>query len=70
MEELTEQLKTLVRSYGAVYVGIATRETLEGGPPSTDLGYILPEARSAISFALALNREFIRRNREFPILGR
>lgn len=60
MDPLTEQIKKLVRSYGAVRVGIATTETLAGGPPSTDLGYILSGARSAISFALPLNRKFIR----------
>jgi epoxyqueuosine reductase len=60
MEHLTEQVKVLARSYGAVSVGIATLETLEGGPPSADLLYALPEARSAISFALPLDRNFIR----------
>ncbi|TFF86636.1 MAG: epoxyqueuosine reductase [Promethearchaeota archaeon] len=35
-------------------------KTLEGGPPSSDLTYVLPEAESAISFALPLNKEYIR----------
>jgi epoxyqueuosine reductase len=60
MEALTEQIKRLVLSYGATRVGIATTETLAGGPPSTDLGYILPGARSAISFALPLKKEYLR----------
>jgi epoxyqueuosine reductase QueG len=32
---------------------------LEGGPPSTDLSYVLPNANSAISFAVPLNQEYI-----------
>ncbi len=60
MDKLTEQVKELVRSYEAVTVGISTRQTLEGGPPSTDLTYILPEARSAITVAVPLNRNYIR----------
>ena len=45
---------------GAIKVGVATLETLAGGPPSTDLEYCLKGARSAISFALPLNRDHIR----------
>jgi len=46
---------------GATVVGICTRETLAGGPPSTDLEYVLPGARSAVSFAVPLNQEKIER---------
>ena len=60
MEVLTRQVIEMVQSYGGALVGIATLETLAGGPPSTDLRYILPEAKSAISFALPLNRDLIR----------
>ena len=42
-------------------VGIATTETLEGGPPSTDLTYVLPEAKSAVVFALPLDQGAIER---------
>jgi len=45
---------------GAIGVGVATIETLAGGPPSTDLEYCLEGGRSAISFALPLNRDHIR----------
>ena len=45
---------------GAIGVGFATPHSLEGGPPSADLTYVLPEARSAVSFALPLDREKIR----------
>jgi len=40
---------------GACAAGVATTETLAGGPPSTDLQYVLPGARSAISFAVPLD---------------
>ena len=46
MEKITDRIKAMVKSYGTVAVGIATTETLAGGPPSTDLTYVLPEARS------------------------
>jgi len=32
----------LAKCYGASAVGIVTTEMLEGGPPSTDLAYVLP----------------------------
>jgi epoxyqueuosine reductase len=60
MATFTEQVKEVVRSYGGARVGIVDRQTLAGGPPSTDLTYILPEAKSAITFALPLNKKFIR----------
>ena len=60
MATFTEQVKEIVRSYGGARMGITTRETLFGGPPSADLTYILPEAKSAITFALPFNKKFIR----------
>lgn len=57
-------LESLIEEFllerGAIKVGIATAETLAGGPPSTDLQYCLEGARSAVSFALPLNRDHIR----------
>jgi epoxyqueuosine reductase len=44
---------------GALKVGVSTVETLAGGPPSVDLSNKLPGARSAVSFALPMNREAI-----------
>jgi epoxyqueuosine reductase QueG len=41
-------------------VGFATLETMSGGPPGADLTYLLPEAQSAISFAMPLNMDLIR----------
>ena len=50
-----KDLSTLALEYplleGAVKSGIATLETLAGGPPSVDLSYVLPGARSAIVFS-------------------
>ena len=59
MEKITRRATALARSYGACAVGVAALETLEGGPPSTDLSYALPTARSAISFAVPLNQDYI-----------
>ncbi len=59
-EMLTEKAKTFVKNCGASAVGITTLETLEGGPPSTDLEYVLPGAKSAVTFALPLDQDKIR----------
>ncbi|MFO7962931.1 MAG: hypothetical protein R6U50_03330 [Desulfobacterales bacterium] len=56
---LTHTVMDLVRGAGGVAVGIAATETLRGGPPSTDLTYVLPEARSAVVFALPLDQNVI-----------
>lgn len=57
---LNEEVEEFLRERGAVRVGFATLETLAGGPPSADLSYMLPEAKSAVSFALPLDRGKIR----------
>ena len=59
MEKITRRAKNLALCYGASVVGIATTETLKGGPPSTDLSYVLPNAKSAVSFALPLDQNHI-----------
>ena len=56
MEKITDRIKAMVKSYGTVAVGIATTETLAGGPPSTDLTYVLPEARSAVTSGSSVTR--------------
>ncbi len=60
-----KQLSAVARQFltlqGASAVGICTRETLAGGPPSTDLEYVLPGARSAVSFAVPMNQKKIER---------
>ncbi len=55
------EIEAFLREKGAIKVGFATLETLAGGPPSADLTFVLPTARSAISFAIPLDREKIRR---------
>ncbi len=57
---LNKELEAFLIERGAMKVGFVTKETLEGGPPSTDLTYVLPEAESAIIFALPLDKEKIR----------
>lgn len=57
--QLTELLLDLGKTEGACATGICTTETLAGGPPSTDLTYVQPEAKSAISFAIPENQDFI-----------
>ena len=44
---------------GACGAGIATTDTLAGGPPSSDLSYVLPSAKSAVSFAVAIDQTLI-----------
>ena len=57
MKKLSRIAKEFVLIEGACRAGIATLETLHGGPPSTDLTYVLPEARSAVVFAVAIDPE-------------
>lgn len=52
-----ETLKSLARSAGADLVGITTAARLSEGPPSADAKYILPSAKSVISFAVSINRQ-------------
>ncbi len=56
MENLKTAIESLVKKEGAIDVGYATTQTLEGGPPSADLTYVLPEAKSAICFAVPEQR--------------
>jgi len=60
-KELTRFAIDFVMTQGACVAGIATTDTLAGGPPSTDLQYVLPEAKSAVSFAVLLDAEKIER---------
>ncbi len=59
MEKMTKRVKELAHCLGAAAVGIATTETLAGGPPSVDLNYVLPEAKSAVCFLVPLKQEHI-----------
>ena len=58
-QRLSQFVQDFVMNAGAVAVGIATTETLKGGPPSTDLTYVLPEAKSAIVFAVPMDQNAI-----------
>jgi epoxyqueuosine reductase len=55
LETLSRIVREIVMIEGACAAGIATVETLAGGPPSTDLGYVLDGAKSAVSFAVAMD---------------
>ena len=61
IERITRLVKDFMINAGAMDVGIATTETLSGGPPSTDLTYVLPEAKSAICFAVPMDQSHIER---------
>lgn len=59
MKSLSETVIDFVKAEGVCAAGIATVETLAGGPPSADLTYVLPEAKSAVSFAVPLDQSLI-----------
>jgi epoxyqueuosine reductase QueG len=59
MDDLSQTVIELVNSLGACAAGIATVETLAGGPPSADLTYKMPDAKSAVSFAFPLDQDLI-----------
>jgi len=59
MDSLSEMLLDFAKHEGACAAGIATTETLSGGPPSADLTYVMPRAKSAIAFAVPLNQDLI-----------
>jgi len=59
MEKLSRLVIDYVRGEGACTAGIVTTETLAGGPPSTDLTYVLPGAQAALTFALPLDETCI-----------
>ncbi len=57
---LNKKIEEFLLERGAIKVGFTNAERLAGGPPSTDLEYKLKGARSAISFSIPFNREYIR----------
>jgi len=58
-EKLSKNLKEMVIELGGSDVGIGTKQTLEGGPESTDLNYVLNDAKSSITFAVPFNQDLI-----------
>lgn len=61
MEDLENKIKTIARENGAALVGIASIKRLADAPPSGDPGYLLPSARSIISFAIPFDRKILRK---------
>jgi epoxyqueuosine reductase QueG len=59
MEELSRTVIDYVMCEGACATGIASLETLRGGPPSSDITFVLPEAKSAVTFAVPLDESLI-----------
>lgn len=59
MEDLSTTVTELLKVYGASHVGICTIDTLAGGPPSADITYAMPTAKSAVVFAVPLNQDLI-----------
>ena len=59
MEVTNEIIFKYLKVEGTIAIGIATPETLAGGPPSSDISYVMPSAKSAIVFALPLNLDAI-----------
>ncbi|SMC25960.1 Epoxyqueuosine reductase QueG (queuosine biosynthesis) [Desulfacinum hydrothermale DSM 13146] len=55
MAELSRIVREFAEIEGACAAGIVTPRTLSGGPPSTDLSYVLPQARSAVVFAVPMD---------------
>ncbi|MHA1479486.1 MAG: hypothetical protein ACTSPU_14930 [Promethearchaeota archaeon] len=57
---LKYEIEHFLLEQGAVSVGFATKKALEGGPPTTDMTYVLPEAETVICFAVPLDKSKIR----------
>lgn len=57
MTKLSRTIQEFVRTEGACASGISTVETLEGSPPTCDLSYVLPGAKAAITFAVAIGQD-------------
>lgn len=57
--ELSRIVLGMAVNLGACLAGVATPESLAGGPPSADLTYVLPSARSAVCVAVPLDQDKI-----------
>jgi len=65
MKELSRQIKQLAIKQGAHLAGITSVERLADSPPSGNAEALLPDSRSVISFAIALDG-----NKTFDFLGK
>lgn len=59
MHTLEQLIIDRVMGEGACAIGFATTGTLAGGPESVDLEYVLPGAKSAVSYAVPLDQSCI-----------
>ncbi len=57
---MSEQIKDVAWEYGASSAGITTIASLAGGPPSTDLEYVMKGARAAVTFAVPFDHDHVR----------
>ena len=57
---LKREITTIAREMGIDKIGFTTKERLDEAPPSGDLSYVLPEARSAVSLLIAFDKPAIR----------
>jgi len=59
MDSIEKRMKSLAINLGANLVGITTTEALADGPPSANPRYLLPSAKSVVSFAVSLDRNIV-----------
>ena len=57
---LEQEITKYLEDAGALKVGFTNQEILKDGPPSTVLSTYMTEAKSAILFAIPMDRELIR----------
>ena len=55
-----QEISAFLIKAGALKVGITNSKFLKGGPPSSILANHLPNAKSAVVFAIPLDRDIIR----------
>ncbi len=59
-ETLNQSITDYLLKNGAIAVGFSTRETLADSPPSADITYLMENGLSAITFAVPINKTYIR----------
>lgn len=57
---IKDEIIELAGQMGIDKIGFTSRERLSDAPPSADLGYVLPDAKSAVSLVVALKKPPIR----------
>ncbi len=57
---LSQRISDYLLENGAIAAGISTRETLADSPPSADITYLMENGLSAITFAVPINKAYIR----------